>query len=232
MNLQRDKHSKAYWIGLRILGFAVSGLLAALVTLTLMIIEENLIHSDRSVLSESKNINLTDIVRIRRDVDVVAKERKKVPPPLPDEMPKIKSNLNFDLAINDAEWSMSNVDTSVNQNISMNTGFSLSDGDYLPLVKVAPAYPRRALMSGLSGWVIVEFTVTQAGNVKSPFVIANCAIPKQGDEAPTCKDRPNSIFDRSAIAAASKFKYKPKVISGEAMATSGVRNKIFFVIES
>jgi len=232
MDYQRDKHSKAYWIGIRLLGFIVSFSLAAFVTLALIIIEEKLIHSDRSILKESDNFNLIDIVRIKKDVEVNVKKRKKAAPPLPEEMPELKANLNFDMAVSDAQWSMSDVDTNVNQNISLNSGFSQSDGDYLPFVKVAPAYPRRALMRGLSGWVIVEFIVTKSGSVKNPLVIANCAIPQQGNIAPPCQDRPNSIFDRSAINAASKFKYKPRVISGEAMATSGVRNKIYFVIDS
>ena len=38
-------------------------------------------------------------------------------------------------------------------------GFGVSDGEYLPIVKVAPVYPARALRMGIEGYCIVEFTV-------------------------------------------------------------------------
>ena len=49
-------------------------------------------------------------------------------------------------------------------------GFS-SDGEYLPIVKVAPVYPRRAQTRGIEGFVLLEFTVTKTGAVKDPVVI-------------------------------------------------------------
>ena len=52
----------------------------------------------------------------------------------------------------------------VNTSISLSSsGFGLapSDGEYLPIVKVQPVYPRRALSRGIEGYVIVEFTVTK-----------------------------------------------------------------------
>jgi protein TonB len=36
------------------------------------------------------------------------------------------------------------------------------------------------------------------------------------------------VFDSAALKAAFKFKYKPKVIDGEPVATAGVQNKISF----
>ncbi len=49
-----------------------------------------------------------------------------------------------------------------------------SDGEYLPIVKVSPQYPRRALAQGMVGWVIVEFVITEQGTVRDPFVVSNC----------------------------------------------------------
>ena len=37
--------------------------------------------------------------------------------------------------------------------------FTLTDGDYLPLVAIAPQYPTRAAQRGIEGWVLVAFTV-------------------------------------------------------------------------
>ncbi|MYF28736.1 MAG: TonB family protein [Gammaproteobacteria bacterium] len=38
------------------------------------------------------------------------------------------------------------------------------------------------------------------------------------------------MFERAAIKAALKFKYKPRIVDGEPVATAGVRNRIAFAI--
>jgi len=103
-----------------------------------------------------------------------------------------------------------------------------SGDEYFPIVKVQPQYPRRALSRGMSGWVIVEFTVTAQGTVTDPFVVSNCGWIKKSRIEGKCEDNPNSVFDSAATKAAVKFKYQPKVIDGDPVATVGVRNKISF----
>jgi protein TonB len=61
--------------------------------------------------------------------------------------------------------------------------------------------------------VVLEFIVTKTGAVRDPVVI---------------EAKPPGIFDRSAINAALKFKYKPKVVNGDAIDVAGVRNRITF----
>ena len=107
-------------------------------------------------------------------------------------------------------------------------GFGSSDGGYLPIVKVQAAYPRRALRRRMIGWVIVEFTITEQGTVRDPFVVENCGRILHAGQSTDCDDSPNGIFDSAATKAALKFKYKPKVINGNPVATNGVRNKITF----
>ena len=43
--------------------------------------------------------------------------------------------------------------------------------------------------------------------------------------------QPNGIFDRSALRAAAKFKYKPQIRDGEAIEVPGINNMIIFKIE-
>ena len=107
-------------------------------------------------------------------------------------------------------------------------GFGISDGEYLPIVKVQPQYPRRALQRGLTGWAIVEFTVTAQGTVRDPVTVANCGWIQNARSEEECFDSPNTVFDRAAENAALKFKYKPKIVDGEPVETAGVQNKITF----
>lgn len=92
----------------------------------------------------------------------------------------------------------------------------LDDGEYLPIVRVSPIYPRRALSRGIEGYVLVEFVVTETGTVRDPVVLFA---------------DPPGFFERAAVTAVLKFKYKPKVAGGKPMAVSGVRSRIVFEME-
>ena len=224
-----DDQPLLWWLG-RLLEVFVAILAAILVTAALIYLEQFLIEGGEKALDESPNSQLVDIVRVKEEVEVATRERRQKPPP-PDQAPEIQKPqmaTNFDL---DSAYSMSNPADGMSNDLELGLGFGFSDGEYLPIVKVSPEYPRRALVEGLAGWVIVEFTVGKAGNVIDPVVVGNCAVPqREGQESLECVDRPSSIFDRSALKAAKKFKYKPKVIDGEPIDTAGVRNKITFVL--
>lgn len=94
--------------------------------------------------------------------------------------------------------------------------FGHGEGEYLPIVKVQPNYPRRAITRGIEGYVIVEFTVTKSGTTRDIRVVE--AVPP-------------GIFDKASIRAASRFKYKPRVIKGQAVEVHGVQNKITFELD-
>ena len=94
-------------------------------------------------------------------------------------------------------------------------GTSLMEGEALPIVKVQPIYPRRALAGGIEGDVIVEFTITETGSVRDVIVVESS----------------NTMFNKNAVQAANKFRYKPRVIDGGPVEVSGVRNRISFRIE-
>lgn len=185
---------------------------AAVVTFTLFFIMQSLIHSDRSPFTEAPTGKLVDFVRLPEEQEVVRKNRKPEPPPPPDEPPPDMPTPDFDNADVSVGVDIGAVDVNFNANIDAGAGFS-SDGEYLPIVKVAPVYPRRALSRGIEGYVLLEFVVTKTGAVRDPVVI---------------ESKPPGIFDRAAIQAALKFKYKPKVVNGEPIDVPGVRNRITF----
>jgi protein TonB len=92
-----------------------------------------------------------------------------------------------------------------------------ADRDVVPLVRIEPDYPARAAQRGIEGYVIVEFTITPAGTIKNARVI---------------RAEPNGVFDASALAAVSRWKYNPKIEDGTAVARSGVRVKLNFQLEN
>lgn len=90
------------------------------------------------------------------------------------------------------------------------------DGDRIPIVRVSPVYPRVALERGLEGWVVLEFSITRDGMVENAIVVDS---------------EPANIFNRAALAAVSKFKYKPAVVDGQAKPSHGVRFRMVFSLE-
>ena len=86
-------------------------------------------------------------------------------------------------------------------------------GDYLPLIKVAPVYPSRVQRSGREGHVIIEFLVDAQGKVQNPVVL---------------EEFPPGVFGAAAVEAAKSFRYVPRVVNGVLVPTAGVRNRITF----
>lgn len=77
-----------------------------------------------------------------------------------------------------------------------------AEGDIIPLVVIRPMYPRDAAMKGIEGWVKVEFIITAIGTVKDPRVVDS---------------DPPRIFNREALRAILKWKFKPRVVDGVAV---------------
>ncbi len=207
--------------------YIIGVVVGAIITFCLFYVMQLLIANNDNVLEEAKGGRITDFVRLQEDEDVQTKQRKPKKPPPPDEPPPDVPPQNFNVAVDNAGFSMANVDMNVNVDVS-GGGFGITDGEYLPIVKVQPQYPRRALSRGMTGWVIVEFTVTEQGAVRDPVVIANCGWIQSARREGECEDSPNGVFDTAAMRAAEKFKYKPKVIDGTPVETAGVQNKLSF----
>jgi|TARA_Y100000310_G_scaffold343800_1_gene453107 protein TonB len=202
--------------------FSFSVFFGLLVSLLLFYMMQALIAAGEMFITEDKITFLVDIVRVKDEPEMRTKRRKAEKPPPPDEPPPAIRPVMDIALVAGPPIELSEPVPPVEPDVRTNT---IPDGEYLPIVKVQPAYPRRALARGLAGWVIVEFTVSEQGSVVAPAVVANCAWAKNSGE---CHDSANIVFDNAAVKAALRFKYKPRVLNGVPIATSGVRNRITF----
>jgi protein TonB len=197
--------------------YVLALIIAGVVTFMLFLGMQALITGGEGAMTEPAKWNVLDFVRLKKEETVQKKERKPQKPPTPKEPPPPMESPQMQSSDNNAASNNFDFAANVDADVNLAGGLALetSDGEYLPIVKVAPVYPRRALSRGIEGYVIVEFTVTKQGTVKEPQVI---------------KAEPESLFDRAAMDAALKFKYKPRVVNGEAVEVAGVQNKISFQI--
>ena len=187
--------------------------IGAAVTFGLLFLMQYMIASGNSAIDDENKFRIVDFVRVERDETVDKKQQKPEKPPEPEvqpEMPEPQLS-NFDSAI---AITMIAPPQTMNSNMG-GLNFGVSDGEYLPIVKVAPIYPPRAAARGLEGYVIVQYTVTTTGETKDVQVIESTS----------------TLFDRAAVESALKYKYKPRIIDGTPVEVAGVTTRIIFELE-
>lgn len=193
---------------------ASSAALAVVTTMALFLTMKVLVTGqDYEIEDELASIGI-DFVRVARDEDVNAKdralerpshERPDEPPPPPKLTQPARPNV--DKATMNADLSGFDL-----------TGMNLDapvDGDALAIVRVLPRYPSRALARGIEGWVLLEFAIDPLGQAIEPTVI---------------ESDPKGVFDRIAVNAVKKWKYRPMIENGKSVVRPGVRQLISFKI--
>ena len=193
-------------------GFALA--IGTAVTFGLLFIMQLLIASDRGPLLDGPSRHVLDFVRVERPPEIVTRREDPRKPPEPDRPPEMTDSndpgsLNTGIAVS---LTAPNIQSGVR---TQGIGMGIADGEYLPIVKVEPAYPTRARTLGLGGYATVEYTVTRTGTTKDVRVVESS----------------NRVFERPCAAAAASFKYKPRVIGGEAVEVPGVQNRCTFEID-
>lgn len=189
-------------------------LLGGLLTLAMFWVLWKLISApiDVTQMREATRIEFT---RMRKDTEVASKREQKVererPPPAP-EVPRMA------FSSGSVESNVATLTPSVDARGAM-SGLSLSAGsdrDTIPLVRVPPDYPPRALNRGLEGWVQVQFTITGTGSVKDAVVVKSSS----------------KVFEEAALKSILRWRYNPKIENGVAVDRVGVQTIIRFTLEN
>ena len=192
--------------------------IGVVVTAALFWFMQYLIETADRELNEGASGHLVDFVRLKRDESIQRRQLKPKKPPPPDAPPPQPPTPQLDSLDPNAEKIAISA-APVETDIEMSGGFSLGvgEGDYLPIVKVAPIYPQRALSRGIEGYCVVQYVVTKSGTIRDPFVVEDQCT--------------SSLFHRASIQASLKFKYKPRVQDGQAVEVPGVQNKFTYEIQ-
>ena len=140
------------------------------------------------------------------------KERKRPEKPPEPEQPKDMEKIEISkmdqvskpsLKMNVPKLSLSSVDSGGPFLGQGGGGTANADGDALPIVRIEPQYPRKAAMRGLEGWVVLEFDINEKGGVSNVKVLDTST---------------RRVFEKAAKNALRKWRFKPKVIDGKAVA--------------
>ena len=196
--------------------YLFSIVVGVIVTLSLLFVMNILIVTGKQALTKPRDRAKLEFVRVKRNESLNVEDYTPEKPPKPPETPPETPPQEMDNIDPSApKIGVAAPEVSTDANIGGPGGMNIAEGDYLPIVRVAPVYPARALSRGLEGYVDLSFTVTTAGTVRDPVVIQSTS----------------SLFERAAIRAVLKFKYKPRVVDGVPVDVPNVKTRITFKIE-
>jgi len=172
----------------------VAMVLAWLTTCALLLIMQDLIRVTDNVPDKADPFLITEYMRLLEEQPPVP-----VDPPEPPEKVATPPPVILDFTGPDA---IGGQEIDFRPPVTAPAGpmrVAAPDGDALPFVKVSPVYPRSAIARGIEGYVVVSFDIDELGRVVDAVVIE--AVPA-------------GVFERSALAAIAKFRYKPRVVGG------------------
>jgi protein TonB len=198
---------------------SISTLAGLLVSLALFWLMQFMISNNQQGFKKTDNIHMTEFVRLKRDTQLQTKDRNipNEPPPPEKRPPPPKMEMEqVSMAQSDApQIDMPNLDIPLQTDRfsgALVGGIQVGTGgistNVIPLVRIPPRYPMRAASRRLEGWVKVEFTIREDGSVKEPIVV---------------DAQPKNIFDRAALNAIKRWKFKPKIMGGEAFEQRAVQ---------
>lgn len=196
--------------------YIFSIIVGSVITLSLIFVMHLLIEHAEDAVTTERTKHQLDFVRVKRNETLNTEDFTPEKPPKPPETPPEVPPQDMDTV--DPNAPTVNIPApEVSSDIELGGpgGMNVAEGDYLPIVRVAPVYPARALSRGIEGYVDMGFTVTTTGTVKDPVVLFSTS----------------SLFERAATRAVLKFKYKPRVVDGVPVEVPEVKTRITFKIE-
>lgn len=158
---------------------------------------------------------IVEIFHLPEDSKVRHIQKIQPPPPMPkvpQKAPPLDTSADPVLAINDfTPITIDDFGGDINNTINRPTG------DATPIVRINPKYPTTAARDGIEGWVQLSFSISPTGEVIDPVVI---------------NAEPKRTFDREAIRAIKRWKYRPKVIEGVAQLQTGQTVQLDFKLDN
>ena len=187
----------------------------------------NLLFSSKKEKDEVDNIKV-EVAFVEEDKQVQRKERRppKKPPP-PKEPPPPQQQVQqkqqkvvtalVDIKIENIDATMDGTGIFIGGLGQGQTDFSgMGDGDAIPVYQPQAEYPVQAQLKGIQGYVLFTMDIGPDG---SP---SNISVE---DESP------RGVFRRNAMRAIRKWKFKPRIVNGQAITQRNMRYRMEFQLD-
>lgn len=187
------------------------------VTLLLFILLQALVRQTDDGLKANTSRAKIDFIRVQRDKENTRRTPAKPLRQTQKQTPPPRARTKLPVPPSPTPLTHLPLSRSLPEKLSLLHNFSAGvDGAALPLARVPPLYPARALQQGTEGWVLIEFSINKKGEVVAPRII---------------KAEPPFVFNRAALDAIVQWKYKPQVMDGEAQMQHKIQTRITFQLE-
>ena len=194
----------------RYLSSAAAGLA---ITTSLLWAMHYLIEAAEPVETSHAPRHFLDWVHVRKDRPVQPIDTSPQPIPSPTELPN--HNAPVDPAGATTPIGVRASATTPAGPVISTAGFGYADSVVINIINAQQDYPVKASEMGLEGHVIVIFDITDLGTVENVSVLESS----------------HKIFNRAAVKAAYRSRYKPKTVDGIPQATKGLRKLFRFEME-
>lgn len=192
---------------MRILVFLVG---ACAFTLGLFWVMQQMISGPGKQFEQVDSRTQIDFVRLKQDSRTELKDRRKTEPPK-QQRPQIpKQSVSQDTPLDSPQININMPDIAMDMSISQSSmlgdaivGMGMGDSDVLPLVRMSAQYPQRAIRQKIEGYVTARLFINPEGTVDNVEIV---------------QAEPKGIFEREAIRALYRYKFKPKMDGGHAVA--------------
>ncbi|WP_122035378.1 energy transducer TonB [Aliivibrio sp. EL58] len=153
-----------------------------------------------------------DVIMTEPDSQSQRRIRQLPEPPKTPSAPQSQSKLSSQVSNVDIEKETTMPSVELGE-IGLNVAVSLPSFEGLgqnqqamPLYRVEPKYPSRALKRKMEGYVILRFTIDELG---------------KPTDIESIEAEPSRVFVRPAIQALKQWKYQPKLVKGKAIIQPG-----------
>ena len=187
--------------------------LGVLATTLILFSMQTLIAMQPEHDAEPRQRQTLDFVRLKRDEVVNIDELPlfdELLDTLPPEPPKISSGDNSVETI-----SLPTTAAPAPTGAGRTALAGIVDGPVVAMMHVQPEYPPSAITRGIEGHVVVAFDVSADGLVHNIRIVGSS----------------HPVFERAALKAAERFRYKPAVVDGVARQSTGLRYRFTFRLE-
>lgn len=185
------------------------------VTTGLFLIMTTLVSGTRQGFDKGGAGELQDFVRVSREEMTREKQREMPKKPEPPKRPptpqqavqqqQVQNQQAMDLDIPKIDVPLGTGGGGVFVPVSgamSGGGGNFGDGDLIPIVRIEPQFPREALIEGISGYVVLSFTVMEDGSVEP-------------GSTKVMESKPPRLFDSAAMRAVARWKFKPRIVDGK-----------------
>lgn len=184
----------------------IAFLCSIMVTGSIFAVMNSMVTTDANMNKNLGEQTVIDFIRLKQDSESRVKERDKKEPPKPKKPPMPpQQTAQQNTPMKQIAMRLPNITPDLSlANKSLlgdaQIGMGFGDGDVIPLVRMPAQYPSKAKRRNIEGFVKARLEINELGKVDSVEIIDS---------------KPKGVFERSAIRALYKYKFKPQIIDGK-----------------